>query len=87
MEDLYEVLTIVECSPQDVEKQKGSLTAEQYAQLQRYHEMRSKSFGYSDAGGTYRFYILSKKANITQPFRRRNIQVSVNLHSSDIPLN
>ena len=86
MEELYNVLTIVECLPQDVEKQRDLLTAEQYAQLQRYHAMRSKTFGYSDVGGIYRFYILSKKANIVQPFRRKNIQISVKLNSSEIPL-
>lgn len=85
MKEIYDVLTIVEISPQDVEKQKGRLTAGQYAQLKRYHELRSKTFGYSDKDGIYRFYIMSKRANIKQPFIRKNIQVSVSLNSSDIP--
>ena len=85
MEELYDVLTVVERSPQDVEKQKNRLTAGQYAQLKRYHELRSKTFGYSDKNGVYRFYIMSRRANIKQPFIRKNIQVSVRLNSSDIP--
>lgn len=85
MEGIYDVFSIVECSPQDVEKQKLRLPAKQYAQLQRYHELRSKTFGYSDKNGVYRFYIMSKRANIKQPFIRKNIQVSVRLNSSEIP--
>lgn len=85
MEEIYDVLSIVECLPQDVEKQKVHLAASQYALLERYHELRSKTFGYSDKDGMYRFYIMSKRANIKQPFIRKNIQVSVKLNSSEIP--
>ena len=85
MEEIYDVLSIVECPPQDVEKQKVRLTAEQYAQLQRYHELRSKTYGYCDKNGLYRFYIMARRANIKQPFIRKNIQVSVKLNSSEIP--
>ena len=59
MEEIYDVLSIVECLPQDVEKQKVHLAASQYALLERYHELRSKTFGYSDKDGMYRFYIMS----------------------------
>ena len=85
MEEIYEVLSIVECPPQDVKKQKARLAASQYALLERYHELRSKTFGYSDKDGMYRFYIMSKRANIKQPFIRKIIQVSVKLNSSEIP--
>lgn len=85
MEEIYDVLTIVEISPQDVDNQKNRLTVGQYMQLKRYHELRSKTFGYSDKNGMYRFYIMSWRANIKQPFIRKNIQVSVRLNSSDIP--
>ena len=73
MEEIYDVLSIVECLPQDVEKQKVHLAASQYALLERYHELRSKTF------------VMSKRANIKQPFIRKNIQVSVMLNSSEIP--
>ena len=37
MEEIYDVLSIVECPPQGVEKQKARLAASQYALLERYH--------------------------------------------------
>ena len=51
MEEIYDVLSIVECPPH----------------------------------GLYRFYIMARRANIKQPFIRKNIQVSVKLNSSEIP--
>ena len=86
LERLYDVLNIVECLPDDVEKQKSNISAEQYERLLRYHLIRSKTFGYGDGKQPYRFYILREHAVIRQPFQRRNIQISVKMKLEDIPL-
>ena len=84
LEKLYDVCAYVECKPEDVEQQKAVLPEEQYERLLRYHTLRSRSFGYEDED--YRFYILHERAEIRQPFQRRNIQVSAKINLSDIPL-
>lgn len=86
MEKLYSVQAIVECLPSMIHEQKGNLTTEQFSRLEQYHHLRSKSFGYGRSNAPYRFYILSEQGNIAQPFQKKNIQVSVKMSSSDIPM-
>ena len=86
MEKMYGVQAVVECLPSMIQEQKGTLTSEQYTRLQQYHDLRGKSFGYRRSGIPYRFYILSERGDIVQPFQKKNIQVSVRMNSSEIPL-
>ena len=86
MEKLYDVQAIVECLPSMIQEQEKILTPEQYAQLQQYHDLRSKSFGYGHSGTSYRFYILSERGDIAQSFQKKNIQVSVRISSTEIPV-
>ena len=86
MEIIYTVQAIVECLPSQIHVQKESLTPEQFSRLQQYHYLRSRSFGYGHVNTTYRYYILSEKGYIAQPFQKKNIQVSVKMSSSEIPM-
>ena len=85
LEFLFNVVTIIDCVPDDIYNYSKVLTEQQYLNLIKYHQHRKDSFGYSRPESPYRFYILDIDSPITQPFERKNIQVSTWINFSSIP--
>ena len=81
---VYKVVNIVEVKPTELEKIESMLTEERMARLENYCSLRMKTIGFKDQ--EYRFFVLELFDEIIQPFEIRNIQKSIDLALSDIPL-
>lgn len=84
LEYLYDVVTVIECYPEDVYDYKAMLSVENYSNLCRYHEERKETFGYSKEATKYRFYILKLNRKIEKEYIKKGVQVSARIDLSDV---